>query len=191
MDTSNLLDFSLPPAPVAPETVPASDVKKDKLLFDHSQEKEFAKNSSSTDDFEHLDDFMVGTKKSPVEDVKAKTLDFLAFEQSGDFMASVPPKEEKHEDLFSGEIQSDYLNPYNEVAAKKPQDDKEKFISSEDLLNDFKDVEEEEKVEEVKETKNLLDMTVYDDTAPIEAKKEPEAEPVKAPTPEPVLIAGT
>ena len=221
MNTSNLLDFSFPPAPVAPT---ATEAKKDDIIpkdDDHSQAKEenvFGKNSSSTDDFEHVDDFMLGSTKKPItENVKSATQDFLAFEQSGDFVAppvkeivkpSIPEPaviekveevkkdDKKIDDIFSSDIQSDYLNPYNDVMTKKPQE--EKFISSEDLLNDFKDVVEEDKVdEEVKETRNILDTTVYDDTAPILAKavepepvvKPPTPEPVKPPTPEPPVVA--
>lgn len=97
----------------------------------------------------HFDDVYTDVKHD-VEDLfgshghKAKsTVDFMAAERS--FMSAPPPPvpEPKKVASIYDEIEDDYLNPYASTAAlpAAAQKNTEQFISSEDLLGDFKESE--------------------------------------------------
>lgn len=95
-------------------------------LLDDFDAKPLPKIDAASHKLDDLDDFLSGSAKSSAT-TKAATMDFMAAERTGS-----PVKSAKSS--IYDEIENDYLNPY---ASKS----NEKFISSEDLLGDFKDVD--------------------------------------------------
>lgn len=161
-----------------PKNVPADMMTTTANLLDDFDTKPLPKieGQNKLDDF---DDFLSGTGKSST--TKAATMDFMAAERNDSPVKTAKPS-------IYDEIENDYLNPY---ASKS----NEKFISSEDLLGDFKDADA---------TNNDVPASNFDDDfaedvlssqsvpKPIEAevviKSEPIIEPQKPIAP-PVVIS--
>lgn len=164
-------------------------------------------NKKKIDDFSHVKDNTMDFLKSErsekvdtTEKIKEAAVDdFLNFhddigDEKGDFSPNhfssnnpvLLPTIEKKEEVKQPEIDfnlttdDDYLNPY---AMNKSLNDttNEKFISSEDLLTDFKDPIETEKKKEVPEVPKFIEEPPKEIPVfippPVETKKEPVEEP--------------
>lgn len=113
----DFLTKSIPSAdvPTAPVNIASSN------LIDDYDTKPLPKIGGNT--MNDFDDFLTGSSKPSTKDA---TMDFMAAERHHD-----SPVKTAKPSIYD-EIETDYLNPY---ASKS----NEKFISSEDLLGDFKD----------------------------------------------------
>lgn len=115
--------------------------------------------------------------------------------------ATAPPKVDMNKHLSNYDIDEDYLNPYS---SKNLKETKEKFISSEDLIEPMKSMYEHDLRKQVEPSSgNILktEAMVHEEkrdfkpepvkyfSEPIIPAKPPTPEPYKAPTPEPFISA--